>query len=805
MFTFLINWIKRQVHLHRMEQKGQIGTRKRKTDNALITAADSSKVLGIFMLVLLWAVSALLLTLPSLRPVKFPLIVNQQAPRTIFADFDFAYEDTPKTTELRKQAAEGEPVYFKMSDKANSLIRQNADNLFSEVTKRIGQLKLQQPYQSDGSAAGNLVAGLNDNTLNALYAMLQDQHLLQLFYEELDSLLGQGIVAPPEQAKYKVGQRVRVIDAQGRDRLPKPIEDLLLPDKAADLLTESVLNNYSPGGDRNLFRQNLLQLSQWIVGTGNLEPDQELTAARRKAASQAIEPVMVGIKQNQPLVIKDQTVTPEILACIKAYEYDYQARLKETNTVQKFFQNTIWGLVLVLFVGLYMYHIHPDVVKSNRKLSLVGIVIILSLFIDYLSMELFFFVSASIGISPGLLIEALPIALPAVLLAVMLGYRVALYVGFYVSSIVALMLGYSFDVALEGMVVCSVSAILVRSATNYRSFFVRTLLAAALSFWLLDFNLLQHIFLQAELLPWAAVLAIYNGVITAVLALVLIFVFELLFNVSTNMSLMVLCDFNHPLLKELQLKAPGTSHHSQNVAMLAEAAAKEVGANPIRARAAALYHDIGKLNKPEYFTENNIQTTNQHVGLHPQMSSMIIRGHVKDGLDLAHRYKLCRLIRDTIEQHHGTDLMQFFYQRALQEQTNDAPVLESQYRYPGPLAHEKEVVIVSLADACEAACRSLEKPTASKIEAMVDEIFRKRIRDGQLNNADITVGDLAKLRESFIRTLTTMYHGRIAYPKGPEKEDEDDLFLAPAKPAAPEPEAVASGNPAGGPAGPAAD
>ena len=164
-----------------------------------------------------------------------------------------------------------------------------------------------------------------------------------------------------------------------------------------------------------------------------------------------------------------------------------------------------------------------------------------------------------------------------------------------------------------------------------------------------------------------------------------------------------------------------------------------------------------------------------------------------------------KLIRDTIEQHHGTDLMQFFYQRALQEQTNDAPVLESQYRYPGPLAHEKEVVIVSLADACEAACRSLEKPTASKIEAMVDEIFRKRIRDGQLNNADITVGDLAKLREGFIRTLTTMYHGRIAYPKGPEKEDEDDLFLAPAKPAAPEPEAVASGNPAGGPAGPAAD
>ena len=209
--------------------------------------------------------------------------------------------------------------------------------------------------------------------------------------------------------------------------------------------------------------------------------------------------------------------------------------------------------------------------------------------------------------------------------------------------------------------------------------------------------------------------------------------------------------------------------------MLAENAAIEIGANPTRARAGALFHDIGKLKNPEYFVENNFNGINHHANLSPRMSSIIISNHVKDGLDLALSHKLCRIVRDMIQRHHGTDLIQYFYRMALQ---GENPVLESDYRYPGPLPHTKEEVIVSLADACEAACRSLEKPTASKIEAMVHEIFRKRWRDGQLDAADLTIEELSRIHESFVRTLTTMYHGRIAYPKDEENEDENDLFMA---------------------------
>ena len=229
---------------------------------------------------------------------------------------------------------------------------------------------------------------------------------------------------------------------------------------------------------------------------------------------------------------------------------------------------------------------------------------------------------------------------------------------------------------------------------------------------------------------------------------------------------MVLCDYNHPLMERLKREAPGTFFHSLMVATLAEDAARAIGANPLKAKAGALFHDVGKLSMPQYFTENNMGAPNQHVDLNPQMSSIIIRDHVKEGLALARQYRMCRTVRDAIEQHHGTDLVRFFYAKALAEKRpNAAPVLESQFRYQGRLPQDREMAIISLADACEAACRSLEKPSAAKIETVVDEIFHSRISDGQLNQSNITLAELEKVRQSFISTLISMKHVRISYPK----------------------------------------
>jgi putative nucleotidyltransferase with HDIG domain len=221
------------------------------------------------------------------------------------------------------------------------------------------------------------------------------------------------------------------------------------------------------------------------------------------------------------------------------------------------------------------------------------------------------------------------------------------------------------------------------------------------------------------------------------------------------------------------------------VATLAERAAAAIGADALLTRVSAYFHDIGKLAHPEYFAENS-QGYNPHEGLQPRMSSLVILNHVKEGMDLALAAKLKRPIREAISQHHGTNLVYYFYHRAKTQTDLDqgtaGSVGEHDYRYPGPRPQRKETVLISIADSCEAAVRAMEKPTHQKIQALVDEIILKRIRDHQLDEADLTFAELAKVRDALVRTLGMMYHGRVQYPKDPQ--DETDLFKAAAAAAA---------------------
>jgi putative nucleotidyltransferase with HDIG domain len=229
----------------------------------------------------------------------------------------------------------------------------------------------------------------------------------------------------------------------------------------------------------------------------------------------------------------------------------------------------------------------------------------------------------------------------------------------------------------------------------------------------------------------------------------------------------------------MTIEAPGTYHHSLVVANLAEAAAEAIGANATLCRVCSYFHDVGKLVKPEYFTENMSFERNPHDDLAPTMSALIIMSHVKEGVDLALKHKLNQPVIDIIQEHHGSSLIAYFYQRALQQQEDaraggkimnireeDIPeVREDSFRYPGPKPQTKESAIVSLADVVEGASRSLEKPTPQKVEQLVQELIEERIADGQLDECDLTLGDLQKIRDRFRFTLMTMLHTRIAYPK----------------------------------------
>lgn len=274
------------------------------------------------------------------------------------------------------------------------------------------------------------------------------------------------------------------------------------------------------------------------------------------------------------------------------------------------------------------------------------------------------------------------------------------------------------------------------------------------------------------------------GMLTATIAGSLLPVLEGFFRITTTVSWLELGDLNHPLLRRMTLEAPGTWHHSLMVANLAEAAADAVGANPTICRVCSLFHDVGKLNKPEYYIENTNGTDNPHNDLTPNMSALVVIAHVKDGVDLALKHKLNPRVIDVIQQHHGNSLIAYFHRRALDQAEEikklvaegkapeeDIPeVSESSFRYPGPKPDFRESAIISLADAVESASRSLSKPTPSRIESLVEEIIRARVRDGQLDDCDLTMSDLKAIRESFSKTLRTALHRRIPYPGEKEKE-----------------------------------
>jgi putative nucleotidyltransferase with HDIG domain len=271
---------------------------------------------------------------------------------------------------------------------------------------------------------------------------------------------------------------------------------------------------------------------------------------------------------------------------------------------------------------------------------------------------------------------------------------------------------------------------------------------------------------------------VFGNAILLLLALPLLWIFERIFRITTDVTLLELSDTNQPLLRDLSMLAPGSFSHSLQVANLAEAGADAIGANALLTRVGALYHDIGKTLKPEYFVENQAANSNPHDDLTPKMSALVIAAHVKDGLELARQWRLPQVIVDFIPMHHGTTRIEFFYSKALELHKDD--VLESDFRYPGPKPRTKETGILMLADSVEAASKSVAgsgRATPKRFETLVDSLFRARLEDGQLDACPLTLADLTRIRDTFVSMLSGMYHFRVKYPgqkaeEDSEKEDE---------------------------------
>jgi putative nucleotidyltransferase with HDIG domain len=413
-----------------------------------------------------------------------------------------------------------------------------------------------------------------------------------------------------------------------------------------------------------------------------------------------------------------------------------------------------------------------------------------------------------------------PYAFAPLILSVLLGRNHGLYAAVFVSLWSSVLFGKIDAPLLVTSLISGFTAVSLTLQVRRRSKLVRAGLGIGLAIWLLSlaFGLIGPINLFAasgndwRMIGLQSAYAIGNGILTAMVVGGALPILEQVFQVTTDISWLEASDLNHPLLRRMTIEAPGTYHHSLVVANLAESAAEAIGANGTLCRVCSYFHDVGKLVKPEYFTENMNFERNPHDDLAPTMSALIIIAHVKEGVDLALKNKLNHRIIDIIQEHHGTSLVYYFYQRAMQQQEDaraggkimnmreeDIPeVREESFRYSGPKPQTKESAIVSLADIVESASRSLSKPTPQKVEQLVNELIEERIADGQLDECDLTLGDLRIIAERFRFTLMTMLHSRIAYPKPESKyatprEDglRPDVMAATKKPASAPPVSAA--------------
>ncbi|MFC2140385.1 HD family phosphohydrolase, partial [Candidatus Auribacterota bacterium] len=422
----------------------------------------------------------------------------------------------------------------------------------------------------------------------------------------------------------------------------------------------------------------------------------------------------------------------------------------------------VW--VIFIIVINYLKSFQPKIYGSNSKLLLISILSLVILLIAKLI--------SFIPLNPEQAWAQYfnPIPLYAFLMAILLNRKIAFFSMSINSIFIGMLNGNSLTITIVGMIGGAI-AIFSASSTRKRTQIFRAgfYMIGGSVFTIISLGIMDNISFKIYLFQSFG--GMLSGFLAAMGTISLLPVLEYVFKITTDITLLELSDFNHPLLKRLVIEAPGTYHHSLMVGNLAEAAAEEIGANALLARVASYFHDVGKLSKPQYFVENAWNEKSRHEDLIPSMSSLIIIAHVKDGIDLAKKYKLNKEIIDAILEHHGTSLVYFFYKRATEEQKEDDPkVSEEHYRYPGPKPQTKETAIISLADSVEAASRTLDKPTPSRIENLVKYVINDKISKNQLDECDLTMKDLYKITARFCRILNATFHARVKYPEEEKKK-----------------------------------
>jgi putative nucleotidyltransferase with HDIG domain len=662
------------------------------------------------MLVVLFAFLAIttLLSLKLLPPDVAALAVGEVSPRDIEAPRNLEIVDEQATKDAQNYAAGQVKTVFTERN-----VYPEVDSALTRTFQSVGLMR-KMDLKTRDAAAKDLPISLSSESLDALIRVPPTE------YSELNRIVHLSVMEV---------LRDKITDAQlddARSRVASIIESKAL----------------SPP-----VRAALIEMAQHSL-KANSYPDYQRTVQQQQEKMAHVEPVKTLIQKGQMIVRKGEVVTQTQMDILDIFGLH-----KQTINVYGVLANALFACLMVFVLAAYISQQDPPTLQEPRLLWLLALLVVGALAIS----------RAGVGVSPYLT----PIATASLLTAILLDYRLALLVTAFLGLCVGLMTTGSVTSDLAPCIAATITGMVaVLSVTNVAR--RGDLMIATLVVWLVNVmavlvvNLWHNEDLRT-LTTNALMYGSFNGLTASVLAIGALPFLENIFNVTTHIKLLELSNHtSEPLLQRLMTEAPGTYHHSMIVANLAESAARSISADPLLSKVGAFYHDIGKMKAAHFFVENQLGQENPHDRLTPMLSAHIIISHVQDGVEMARTARLPQVVADFIDMHHGDRLVSYFYHKALQR---GEEVQEKDFRYHGRRPRTRETAIVMMADTIEAKARLLAKPTQESLDKMVRESIKVIMDDGQLNDSDLSLRDIERISQAFVKTLMSIYHSRIEYPK----------------------------------------
>ncbi|MFO7918415.1 MAG: HDIG domain-containing protein [Anaerolineae bacterium] len=707
-------------------KKGRTGANstQRRADRARETSPLKKNVRALLLAFLLWAVCSATYIFYA-NPDHVKVAIGEPSPRDIKAPRQISYTSEIKTENAKMEAsANAEEVYTG----PNPYIAEQQIEHWQETVKEISSLRQEEDLSREGKLA-------------------QMEEILDY---KISPDIASDILTVDGEAWQEIEQETpRMIDLIMREEI-RPNQVAGARRRVQNLTTQAL-------SDKE--RRIVVALAQaFIVPNSTLNVEE--TAARRKEAQEAVEPVQVTIRKGESILREGELVSPLAMEKLRILG------LLETGTGwQEIAGVAVVILVIVVAAGLYIVKRHPLLLyRPRRQLLLVLILLTIG-------------VSARLTIPRHTLLPYLfPAATGAMLVAILLDVDLAIMV----SIISAIMVAFDSGASIELIVYASMGGI-IGALTLWRMEQLGAFVRAGAYVSLVNVGIILGFQLNSQMYDTLGLVqlvfaGVANGILSTSLAFVAFSLMGRLFGITTSLQLLELARPNHPLFRRVLTEAPGTYHHSIIISNMAERAAEAVAADPLLARVGSYYHDIGKTVRPYFFAENQSEGQNPHDKLDPKTSAEIIISHVEEGLILARKHKLPEKIRDFIPEHHGTMLVSYFYHQAQKE--SDENLDEKSFRYRGPKPQSKETAIVMLADSAEAAVRANRPPTQKDLEALVHKIVDERLLDGQLDECDLTLKDLDKIRHAFNSVLQGIFHPRIKYPES-KSYAEPEAILEP--------------------------